>query len=71
VAPEGVHLGKIGEGKTVDRERADEALAGAVDGPPDGTSAAWLDGPKQFNQVFTGSFEFMKWRLNKPLNTKE
>ena len=51
------------EGKAEDRERADLCLAGAVDGKPDGIQAAWLDGPKQFNQVYTWSFDFMKWRL--------
>ncbi|MFM1918853.1 MAG: hypothetical protein RLZZ303_487 [Candidatus Hydrogenedentota bacterium] len=54
------------EGRTVDRERADQCLAGAVDGKPDGNQAAWLDGGKQFNQVYTWSFDFMKWRLSKP-----
>lgn len=59
------------EGKAQDRERADQCLAGAIDGKPDGILAAWLDGPKQFNQVYTWSFDFMKWRLTKPQVTNE
>lgn len=59
------------EGRAQDRERADLILAGAIDGPPDGKQAAWLDGPKQFNQVYTWSFDFMRWRLGKPLSVKE
>ncbi len=55
------------QGRAVDRERADVILAGTVDGKPDGVAAAWLPGGKQFNQAFTWSFDFMKWRLSKPV----
>jgi hypothetical protein len=58
------------EGRATDRDRADVILAGTVEGKPDGVSAAYLQGGKQYNQAFTWSFDFLRWRLGKPLATK-
>jgi hypothetical protein len=40
---------------TVARDRGDLLFAGGV-------TQAWLDGPKQFNQNYWWSFDFVKWR---------
>jgi hypothetical protein len=37
------------------RDRGDQVFAGGVKG-------AWLDGPKQFNQNYAWSFDYVKWR---------
>ena len=37
------------------RDRGDEIFAGGVAG-------AWLDGPKQFNQSYRWSFDYLRWR---------
>ena len=37
------------------RDRGDQVFAGGVTG-------AWLDGPKQFNQNYMWSFDYVKWR---------
>ena len=37
------------------RDRGDQVFAGGVKG-------AWLDGPKQFNQNYMWSFDYVKWR---------
>jgi hypothetical protein len=37
------------------RDRGDQVFAGGVRG-------AWLDGPKQFNQNYMWSFDYVKWR---------
>jgi hypothetical protein len=37
------------------RERADQIFAGGVKG-------AWLEGPKQFNQSYMWSFDYVRWR---------
>jgi hypothetical protein len=37
------------------RDRGDQVFAGGV-------TRAWLDGPKQFNQNYMWSFDYVKWR---------
>jgi hypothetical protein len=46
-------------GNTVHRDRADAIFVGGIKG-------AWMDGPKQYNQSYRWSFDYVKWRKLSP-----